>query len=373
MIHRVASFLKLDTLLGRYLNLDCERSIWVAEEELGRERFIEHRRKRYRVKIPQRINKRITLRLRGLGRRLGDRTGDLYLYVWLNKGIDVGTSLWLSESSARQGAQKLLWVSGKTIRMVVPPHSYHGRQIRLRGLGREPAFTGRAPDVGLNRGDLLVKLAVFPDRVTPRYGSFDTLNTGDMALEGWVYRKIDEVIEKLGKHMFSVSPVTGEAVADIYNVDAWTGIFAYLRRHLRLNQVDVRLKTSDSITLPGSCERTPVKQEDGSYERRYVITVNEQFLDNPFAVAAILAHELCHVTHSERFEDPRLNQGAGFVYGRAEDSLERERMVDLLVFMFKIGEFQLRVARDQRLTIGYFNQSLFDRMQVIVSRKLGWE
>jgi hypothetical protein len=48
-------------------------------------------------------------------------------------------------------------------------------------------------------------------------------------------------------------------------------------------------------------------------------------------------------------------------------------MVDLLVFMFKIGEFQLRVARDQRLTIGYFNQSLFDRMQVIVSRKLGWE
>jgi hypothetical protein len=82
MIHRIASLLKLDTLLGRYLNLDCERSIWVEEEELGQERFIEHGRKRYRVKIPQTISKRITLRLTGLGKRFGDRTGDLFLHVY---------------------------------------------------------------------------------------------------------------------------------------------------------------------------------------------------------------------------------------------------------------------------------------------------
>ena len=50
-----------------------------------------------------------------------------------------------------------------------------------------------------------------------------------------------------------------------------------------------------------------------------------------------------------------------------------EQTVDLLVFMFKIGEFQLRVSRDQRLAIGYFNQGVFERMQVIVSRKLGWD
>ena len=50
---------------------------------------------------------------------------------------------------------------------------------------------------------------------------------------------------------------------------------------------------------------------------------------------------------------------------------DRGRTVDLLVFMYKIGEFQLRVARDQRLTLGYFNQEMFERTQVIVSRKLG--
>jgi hypothetical protein len=39
--------------------------------------------------------------------------------------------------------------------------------------------------------------------------------------------------------------------------------------------------------------------------------------------------------------------------------------------MFRIGEFQLRVARDTRLTLGYFDQTVFERMQVIVARKLG--
>jgi hypothetical protein len=52
--------------------------------------------------------------------------------------------------------------------------------------------------------------------------------------------------------------------------------------------------------------------------------------------------------------------------------LEEEHTVDLLVFMFKIGEFQLRVARDKRLTFGYFNQEVFERMQVIVSKKLNF-
>ena len=50
--------------------------------------------------------------------------------------------------------------------------------------------------------------------------------------------------------------------------------------------------------------------------------------------------------------------------------LNEEQTVDLLVFMYRMGEFQLRFARDQHLTLGYFNQDVFDRMQVIVSRKM---
>lgn len=373
MIHRIAALLKLDTLLARYLQLDSERSIWVDVEELGRDRLIAHGRKQYRVKIPQKISKKVTLRLGGLGRRLGREAGDLFLHVWLNKGIDTSQDLWLSESSARQGAEKLLRVGVKKIRMVVPARSYDGMQIRLRGLGHEPDFPGRAPDVNLKRGNLLVKLVVYPDSVAPRYGSFDALSTDDMALEGWVYRKIDEVTEKLGDSAFDLSPITGEMVADIYNEQAERGVFALLRRHLGLTHIQVLLRTSATIPLPGSCEKTVVSHQGGYRERTYLITVQDQFLPNPFAVAAILAHELCHIVYWERLADPNLHQGVGSAHERTEDSLEIDRTVDLLVFMFKIGEFQLRASRDQRLTFGYFNQSVFERMQVIVSRKLGWD
>jgi hypothetical protein len=49
--------------------------------------------------------------------------------------------------------------------------------------------------------------------------------------------------------------------------------------------------------------------------------------------------------------------------------MEMERTVDLLVFLYQLGEFQLRVARNRKLTLGYFNQELFERMYVIASRK----
>jgi hypothetical protein len=98
------------------------------------------------------------------------------------------------------------------------------------------------------------------------------------------------------------------------------------------------------------------------------MTINEQFLDNPFSIAAIMAHELCHVVYSEKIDDTP--KSIGYVIKTEKATLEEERTVDLLVFMFKIGEFQLRVARDKRLTLGYFNQEVFERIQVIVSKKL---
>jgi hypothetical protein len=54
-----------------------------------------------------------------------------------------------------------------------------------------------------------------------------------------------------------------------------------------------------------------------------------------------------------------------------EELLQFERTIDLLVVMFKLGEFQIRTSRDKRLTLGYFNQEVFERMQVIVARKHG--
>ena len=79
--------------------------------------------------------------------------------------------------------------------MVIPPKSYPGLTIRLKGYGRESRYGQHAPALEQKkRGNLLVKLFVYPDSITPKYGSFEYLSTENMALEGWVYRKFDEVI-----------------------------------------------------------------------------------------------------------------------------------------------------------------------------------
>lgn len=354
----------------RIFGLNDELSISVEEEELGQERLINHREKRYWVKIPQNINRKITLRLRGLGKTRFRETGDLLLHVWLNKGDDVRKSLWLSETSARNGVEKKLFTGKKTIKMVIPQGSYHGLTIRLRGLGEWPRFGRPAPAVDrVKRGSLLVKLIVYPDSITPKYGSFAALSTEHMALEGWVYRKFDEVIRKLGKSSLPVNPIQASAIADLFNEEGWTSIFDALVDHLRLPRPRIALRKSPFVSTPGNCERTPIAENNEVVGHSYRITINQQFLDNPFSIAAILAHELCHVVYSERIDDAL--KSVGYVIQSEKATLEEERMVDLLVFMFKMGEFQLRIARDKRLTLGYFNQEIFERMQVIVSRKLG--
>jgi hypothetical protein len=347
--------------------LDCERSIWIEEEDLGREKVLYHKNKRYFVKIPQIIDKTITLRLKGFGKTRFNKTGNLFLHVWLNKGEDVRKNLWLSETTARNGGDKRLLLDEKKITMVIPPKSYNGLTIRLKGLGSESSHTWHAPVLHRKRGNLFVKLFVYPDNITPNYGSFEALSTDDMFLEGWVYRKIDEVILKMGKSSFLINPIQAGTVADLFNERGWRGIFDALVDHLKLANLNIGITKSNFISLPGSCEKTANFQDNTFVAYKYTITINEQFLDNPFSIAAIMAHELCHVIHSEKIDNvPKL---AGPVIKTEQATMEEEHTVDLLAFMFKIGEFQLRVARDQRLTLGYFNQGIFERIQVIVSKK----
>ena len=252
--------------------------------------------------------------------------------------------------------------------MVIPPRSRDGLIIRLRGLGARAIFNLRAPFRNRRSGDLLLKLFVYPDNITPSYVSFEMLSTDDMALEGWVYQKIDEVIHKIGNSAFLVKPVRADEIADLFNEQGSIGVFRALVRHLKLTHLDIELTESSDICLPGSCQRFATATDRTSIAYNYMITINERFLDNPFSIAAIIAHELCHVVNYERIDD--MPKSFGHRLKSDKESLEEERTVDLLVFMFKIGEFQLRVARDKRLTFGYFNQPVFERIYAIVSRKL---
>jgi hypothetical protein len=349
-------------------SLDRESSIWVEEEDIGKEKIFFYKQHPYFAKIPEDLKGGATLYLRGQGKTFGNRTGNFILHVWLNKGEDGRKSLWLPESSARNGTDKKLFTGEKIITMVIPPKSYDGLTIRLKGFGREPISSPRTPALEKKkRGNLLVKLCVYPDYIPPNYGSFDSLSTENMALEGWVYRRFDEIVRKIGWSSFRVKPIRAKEVADLFNESGWRSIFHALLDHLNLVSLNIKLTTSDSISNPGCCEKIPDVKDNKLVGYYYRITINEKFLDNPFSITAILAHELCHIVYAERIDATSM---AGNVIKTDKRTLEDERSIDLLVFMFKIGEFQLRVARDKNLTLGYFNQEIFERIQVIASKKL---
>ncbi len=359
------------------MELNYERSIWVDQEDIGKYITIEHGNKRYEVRVPERINKQVTVRMRGLGKTSGSETGDLLLHILLNKGDDISKNLWISEASARNGANKTMRIGDSKISVVIPENSHDGSVVRLKGLGRKLELRWSNLFLHRNRGDMLVKLSVFPDSITPVYRSFDQLSTDDMVLEGWVYRKFDEVIDKMGKSAFAVKPVQADTVADLFNESGWRSIFDLLVQHLKLDNCNITLSQSDTNDIPGSCQITVIYHDNAQDTRNYAVTVSEKYLESPFSLAAIFAHELCHVvyyenignnlnliTYSQKSEKPVVRNPKA-----EKDLLEMERTVDLLVFMFKIGEFQLRVARDRGLTLGYFNQDMFERIHVIISRK----
>ena len=167
------------------------------------------------------------------------------------KGDDTRKSLWLSETSARKGTNKILRIDDKKIQILIPEKSHDGLVIRLKGLGGCPIFRWSDPFLHRERGNLLVKLCVYPDAITPAYGSFDALGTDDMALEGWVYRKIDEIISKLGKSAFVLKPIKADTIADLFNESGWPGIFDALLHHLKLADLSITANVSDSDALPG--------------------------------------------------------------------------------------------------------------------------
>ena len=355
----------LDGIFG----LDDELSIWVEERELGGEKAIYHRNKRYFVKIPEKINQKITLRLKGLGRKRFSKKGNLLLHVWLNKGWNVEKKLWISESFARSGGEKEIFNGEKIITLIVPKNSSSGTIIRFKNYGTGPDRPSGSPKLDVeNRGNLMVRLLVYPDGITPKYGSFESLSTDEMFLEGWVYRKFDEIMKQLEGASLPAPGIPACIIADLFNSGGVRNIYKTLVDYLQLTHLKIRLGISNSMSLPGICERHSITQGEKLTGFWYKITIKEQFLDNPFLITAILVHELCHVIHSDKLNNPL--KSSGYVPESEKTVLEVERTVDLLVFMFKMGQFQLRTARDRRLTLGYFNQDVFERIQVIVSRKL---
>jgi hypothetical protein len=213
------------------------------------------------------------------------------------------------------------------------------------------------------KGDLVVKVRVFPATVTPRFRPVEALSTEDMALEGWVYRQRDELKQILGE--FSRPPLTATEVADKFNLGGWRSV-----AKLVLDYVEARgrwsIKFEEVEQLPdlGQCQKYVNTVNGATTSNSFVIRIRSEFTSDPFAVAAILAHELCHIIEDKKLSRRALNA----VPLKGRELMEMERKVDLLVFFHQLGEFQMRVARQSQKTFGYFNQEVFERIYRILHR-----
>jgi len=363
---------KLSYILG--VNRNDTRSIWIRNGDIDQKVSLTHNNKKIMVKIPQNIKdeREITLRLKGMGKTKKNGAGDLFLHVFLNEGYDTEMDLWISDKTAKNGIPISSFVHGYgDAEINIPENSYSGLVLCINGLGKEPEFSATAPPFKRQRGDLFVKLNVYAADIMPEYGSFDSLSTDDMALEKWVYLKIAEIYNKMGKHFFQTTPIHADEIAKAFNYSGWKGIYQIIFKKLALTSVNITVNESPDISEPGRCkihwERIDTMKNDvcisSRYKNRYEIEINTNYLDNPFVIAAIIAHELCHVICSEKF-----------YYGKPDaeekdkkEKLEEERFVDLLMFMSGMGEFQLRASMDKRTTFGYFDQILFNRIYFIAS------
>src|SRR5664279_105630 len=112
-------------------NLNEEKSLLVAQKDLGTVRSLTHRGRRVQYRLPKEIESKVTLRFKGHGSTANGETGDLLLHVQVDRGRDWEAVLWLSQREAQAGAQKHLRHRRQLVGVAVPPSSVEGQLVRV--------------------------------------------------------------------------------------------------------------------------------------------------------------------------------------------------------------------------------------------------
>jgi hypothetical protein len=335
--------------------LQEEKTVWLTANELGTVQTVQHDGQEIKYRVPLEIADTVTLRFKGYSRTI---SGILLVHLKVDRGHDVHIQIWLSKNQATRGGQFDMHHEGRAIVIPIPVLTNDGQIIRLTGRGKLNENNSLSPRKV--RGDLLIKCCVYPDSVVPIYRTVDKLTDDTLALEGWIYRRTEYILNSLSSSPLSLASLTAEQITDVFNNAGWKGIANLLIDRLNLKQVKIDFEPSTALSQPG---RIQTMSRDNKIVSG-TIYIKTTFLDDPFAVTAILGHELCHLIEARYLSQRDLS-----IQLVGKDLMEMERTVDLLVFLYQLGEFQLRVARNRLLTLGYFNQELFERVYVIASRK----
>lgn len=130
---------------------------------------VQHKTRRYSVKIPPGVKDGSKIRIKGKGEagQRGGPSGDLYVRVrvgeddlFVRRGDDVTLDIPVTVAEAALGTSvKIPTPGGGRVSLKVPSGSQDGRTLRVRGKG--------APKLRGGQGDLLVRLRVrVPEKLT---------------------------------------------------------------------------------------------------------------------------------------------------------------------------------------------------------------
>jgi len=162
-------------------------------------------------------------------------------------------------------------------------------------------------------------------------------------------------------------------VVEAYNHKGVEGVFYLLKSYLKI-RYHVKLSICNAINEPGRClcKITKSTLRDNysnitstkTYYSDYEIMINQKYINNPFFVASILAHELCHIVYNTYLAETE-NGSTGFYYrnswGVDDSTTEMEQTVDVLTFVLGLGEFRIR-AKGYGVYMGYLQEPIFNNL-----------
>ncbi len=255
-------------------------------------------------------------------------------------------SIWIPETAGITGGVTRAWTPSAEMDIPIPPGTEDGDILRIEGAGIRPRFWSR------KREPYEVKVRLYSPEVLPSYEFLDPMDFAGAELQEWVDNRLRLIERRLNrKALGRCAERAAERIADQFNLGGWPAAVKFVIQFFGQEARGVGVVPAP-IPSPGQC-RVTTREANGRRWKTYEVLVSNRFLHNPFFVAAIVAHELCHVVYREKI-DPE----AGF----SPTTLAEERTVDLLVFFHGLGEFQLRVARQCGVTLGYFDQHHFERL-----------
>ncbi len=360
---------RIDTAAQRCGNV--HGTVWIDDRDIGRRRSIRVDGRTVAFIVPSFEGPTHELRLPGAGRTTVARTGHVLLTLRRIRGETQSRNVWISADERASGTYIDVRTSAGVLKVRVPPGHPAGRILRLREAGPLPDAGTHEPPPSTRRGDVLLRVLYYTPVLQLRQSSPDELTTEQLALEAMARRRFDEFAKAIPAHFLSKPPLPVARVVDAFNLDGWTAVCACVIGHLEMAAYSIDPPTAESLPprTAGRCE-SAVFRPSGRMTHRIAIDIG--LIESPFAVAAVCAHELCHVISNEhlRSHESIAKRGVileGSAVGSADIEQEEQR-VDFMVCCVGLGHFQVYTRRTAEIHMGYYDQQLFERLIGVAMR-----